>query len=123
MASSNTTINGILSQFEDAIRERIGHLERVKPEHLGLDYRVGWNFWVDGNDIIVHRKDNRTLRYYGGFEYISDDHVTHVGDYVIYSLVTDQCEVDECIHSCLTHYHQKMQWDRKQGYYDSKYEE
>jgi hypothetical protein len=35
---------------------------------------------------------NRSLRYYGGFEYVDDEYIRTYGDYVIYSAETERVQ-------------------------------
>ena len=52
----------------------------------GLDPRAfAGEFFYNEDCIIVTIGMNRSLRYYGGFEYIDEEYVRQYGDYVIYS--------------------------------------
>lgn len=52
----------------------------------GLDPRAfAGEFFFNEDCVVVTVGMNRSLRYYGGFEYIDDEFVRTYGDYVIYS--------------------------------------
>ena len=58
---------------------------RAKPEAFGLDARSFGEAITDGYDyLIIKKADDRTLRYYGGFEYVADSARQEYGNYVIY---------------------------------------
>jgi hypothetical protein len=75
-------MNEINEKVEDLINEEF---QTVRPDALNLDRRSG--YWLQINeDYIAARKDEqRSLEYYGGFEYVDKEHVTVLGDYVFYS--------------------------------------
>ena len=55
-------------------------------EKTGLDPRAFQGKFFYNNDcVVVTLGMNRSLRYYGGFEYIDEEYVRQYGDYVIYS--------------------------------------
>ena len=59
---------------------------RAKPEAFGLDPRSFGEAITDGFDyLIVKRNDDKSLKYYGGFEYVNDFGRQEYGNYVIYS--------------------------------------
>jgi hypothetical protein len=57
----------------------------VKPKEIGLDSRSAYQLFINEDYIAVSRGDRRSLDYYGGFEYVDEEHVTVLGDYVFYS--------------------------------------
>ena len=63
--------------------------QECKPgnrDNTGLDPRAfQGKFYFNRDCIVVTAGMNRSLRYYGGFEYIDDDFIRQYGDYVIYS--------------------------------------
>ncbi len=70
----------------------------VHPEDLGLDKRAGWKLFITSDTIITPRGgDDRSLQYYGGFEYVDKDCRKETGDYVFYfnedSRVRDHLEI------------------------------
>lgn len=57
----------------------------VKPEEVGLDTRSAYQLFINEDFIAVRKSGKRTLDYYGGFEYVDEENVTVLGDYVFYS--------------------------------------
>lgn len=49
----------------------------------GLDTRCG-SVWI--GDGFLASDQSRMLDYYGGFEYVSDEHKTHIGSFTFYSI-------------------------------------
>lgn len=59
---------------------------RAEPNAFGLDKRSFGEAITDGFDyLIVKIQDDKSLRYYGGFEYVNDSDRQVYGNYVIYS--------------------------------------
>lgn len=68
----------------------------VQASEVGLDARVGSILVSWSSRFIAVSSDNaQRLEYYGGFEYIDQEHVTRLGDYTFYSDGSDR--VDACI--------------------------
>jgi beta-galactosidase/beta-glucuronidase len=61
----------------------------VRAEALGLDRRAGYSIYVN-RDYIAVEGDGHMLDYYGGFEYVSSEWVTVVGDFKFYSACDDR---------------------------------
>jgi hypothetical protein len=76
----------------------VGNMVNVKPERLGLDGRCG-SLFVSPDCIAVYKGNDRSLQYYGGFEYINDMHRHEMGDYVFYS--REATRVDEALETYL----------------------
>ena len=57
----------------------------VKPVEVGLDNRSAYQLFINEDHIAVRKSDRRGLDYYGGFEYVDEEHVTVLGDYIFYS--------------------------------------
>lgn len=58
---------------------------RAKPEAFGLDRRAFFEAITDGFDyLIVKKSDDKSLQYYGGFEYVNASSRQEYGSYVIY---------------------------------------
>ena len=62
----------------------IGNMELVPANRLGLDPRCG-KLFVSPDCIGVYKGNDRTLQYYGGFEYVDLDYRHEMGEYVFYS--------------------------------------
>ena len=75
MNEINTKVDRLIN---DEFRE-------VAPQELGLDPRAGYHLFINEDYIAVSKSNRRSLDYYGGFEYVDEEHVTVLGDYVFYS--------------------------------------
>ncbi len=81
----------------DAINEVVernirANFECVSGNDVGLDMRVG-RLYINVQDRVIASDNQRSLEYYGGFEYIDKDMVTTVGDWTFYQ----GDRVDDCI--------------------------
>ncbi len=81
----------------DAINEVVErniheNFERTNGNDVGLDMRVG-TLYINTQDRVIASNNQRSLEYYGGFEYIDKEMVTTVGDWTFYQ----GDRVDECI--------------------------
>ena len=81
-------------QIDDALVESgetiILHSQKVYPEDLGLDKRSAHRLWVGCNYIACLKSQDRSLQYYGGFEYVEETHRREAGDVIIYSALDDR---------------------------------
>ena len=75
-------MNEINAKVEELIDEEF---REVTPKEIGLDPRAGYNLFINEDYIAVSKGNRRTLDYYGGFEYVDEEHVTVLGDMVFYS--------------------------------------
>jgi tetrahydromethanopterin S-methyltransferase subunit G len=58
--------------------------QRVKnASQVGLDERSGV-LYISKDAIIVSESTNKSLRYYGGMEYVDSEYVDQLGHWVIY---------------------------------------
>jgi hypothetical protein len=48
------------------------------------DRRAAYELWVSEECVVVKKAHDRTLQYYGGYEYIDKSLRMEAGDYVIY---------------------------------------
>ena len=83
------SIDNILEQVQDLIDS----LPVKSPTDLGLDRRSARRLYMGDTFLAVGIEDLKNLNYYGGFEYVSPEHVTHLGDYTLFS--TDDSRVME----------------------------
>ena len=60
------------------------NMDLVPATDLGLDIRCG-RLFVNEDGIAVSKDSDRSLQYYGGFEYVDKDHRREMGDFVFYS--------------------------------------
>ena len=75
-------LSEINSKVEGLIDEEF---REVTPKEIGLDTRAGYRLFINEDYIAVSRGNRRTLDYYGGFEYVDEEHITVLGDMVFYS--------------------------------------
>ena len=62
----------------------VGKMGKVPAVKLGLDNRCG-SLFIDPDCIAVYKANDRSLQYYGGFEYVDSQYRHEMGDYVFYS--------------------------------------
>jgi hypothetical protein len=89
------TMYDFLEGINESILFRTEEMEYVSPTKLGLDQRSACRVWVSDECIIVDAGDDRSMQYYGGFEYVDSQYRVAVGDYVIY--LADDGRVSRCI--------------------------
>jgi uncharacterized protein YacL (UPF0231 family) len=75
----------LVNELDDQIHNALKDLPCVSADMLGLDRRAAYSVWVDEDAVIVRKNEDRTLQYYGGFEYVDKDARIECGDYVIYT--------------------------------------
>lgn len=75
-------MNEINGRVEGLIEEEF---REVTPKDVGLDTRAAYRLFINESFIAVSKGNRRTLDYYGGFEYVDEENVTVLGDYVFYS--------------------------------------
>jgi hypothetical protein len=94
MSAVRDVVEESLGKFEDELND----LPRVSASKLGLDPRAG-RVWVDevGGQIIVNNMNRRSMDYYGGFEYVSEDAISGFGDYTIYTDMYGDSRVGEAL--------------------------
>jgi hypothetical protein len=96
----------LLDFYEDEIhnkvRDILSECKYVSSRELGLDGRCGL-VYIDEDSIVVHKSNNKSIRYYGGFEYINDEDIVEVGDFVIYLNNNSRVE------NCLEHYNESQE--------------
>ena len=79
------TFEDFIGTVSDLAEELLLDAEEVSPSQLGLDSRAGYQLYAGEDFIAVDFRNDRSLQYYGGFEYIDSEHRTVVGGYVFYS--------------------------------------
>ena len=75
LSEMNSKVEGLI---DEEFRE-------VTPKEIGLDTRAGYRLFINEDYIAVSTGNRRTLDYYGGFEYVDEEHITVLGDMVFYS--------------------------------------
>lgn len=85
------SIQDIMEQVMDMTERHVrDNMTNVEAEQLGLDRRAAYRLYVDDDCIAVDAGNDRTLQYYGGFEYVSKEYRTEMGGYVFYSREDDR---------------------------------
>ena len=78
-------LNSLQWEINQKVEAIIDEMREVRPDDLGLDKRCAYHLFIDEEYIAVQKSDLKNLRYYGGFEYVDEEHVTVLGHYVFYS--------------------------------------
>ena len=103
-----------LEALNEQANELVRALDKVDTEKLGLDPRAAYGIRVSHEDgfLAVPESEDRTMQYYGGFEYVDAEFRSEAGDFVLYSVdqCSDSCRVQECL-------------DMSSGKYDNMTEE
>ena len=82
MSALRELLSEMNSKVEGLIDEEF---REVTPKEIGLDTRAAYRLFINEDYIAVSRGNRRNLDYYGGFEYVDEEHVTVLGDMVFYS--------------------------------------
>jgi hypothetical protein len=85
----------IIEECSDRIDVAVRAMRSGRADEFGLDRRSASLIFTDGEIIVVHESDDRSLQYYGGFEYIDSEFRLHMGQWVIY--MRDDDRVQDCI--------------------------
>lgn len=96
-------IMDIVFDAEYEIKKVLNELPNVSASQLGLDSRAGYSIWVDEDMLIVTKATDRTLQYYGGFEYVDSECRTTIGNYVLY------CADSSRVSDCIAHYEETFE--------------
>jgi hypothetical protein len=81
-------MNNLLNKFDQDFEIMLNGSDytKVEPEAFGMDRRSFGYAYTDGFDyIIINKVDDRSVKYYGGFEYVNDFARQEYGNWVIYS--------------------------------------
>jgi hypothetical protein len=77
----------LLHDVSELVGQSLADAKSVSPTALGLDQRSSWSdLKVTDEFIAVPESQDRSMRYYGGFEYVSEEHRTVLGNWVFYSV-------------------------------------
>jgi len=81
----------LLHDVSELVTQSLADAKSVKARELGLDQRASWqDLKVTDEFIAVAQSQDRTMLYYGGFEYVSAEHRTVLGDWVFYSVESNR---------------------------------
>ncbi len=67
-------------------------LNQLAEQYLDGAPRAANRLWIGSDFIAVRKHDDRSLQYYGGFEYVDKEHRTECGEYVFYSTEDDRVQ-------------------------------
>lgn len=72
------------SIVDDSVAQFIATAEEIKPEVCGLDRRAGYKLFITEDVIACRMSDDKSLQYYGGFEYVGQEYRSVMGGYAFY---------------------------------------
>jgi hypothetical protein len=75
----------LIDEVTEITDNYVGQMWHVPASELGLDQRCG-KLFANADCIAVYKDNDRSLQYYGGFEYIDKEFRHEMGDYVFYSV-------------------------------------
>jgi hypothetical protein len=73
------------AEIDSMVEEFLQGATEVRAEQVGLDPRAAYRLYITRDHIIAESGEDRTLQYYGGFEYVNQEYRRELGDYVFYS--------------------------------------
>ncbi len=83
-----------IAQQAPAIARIVARMTYVTPDKLGLDERAASGLYIDEYCIVVDINEDRSLQYYGGFEY-EREFRSEAGEFAVYT--ADSSRVYECL--------------------------
>lgn len=84
------SIYDLIDSVEEKTRRFVNeNMDLVSATKLGLDQRCG-RLFVNEDGIAVDLGSDRTLQYYGGFEYVDKEYRHELGDFVFYTVDDDR---------------------------------
>jgi len=87
-----------IEAIDNISQELIGEMTVTGAEDLGLDPRSCYgNLYISEEGVAIKNRYDRSLQYYGGFEYVDEEYRYEIGEYVFYS--SDASRVRDCIQS------------------------
>lgn len=81
----------LLEEVDQSVNQFLRDATEVSATELGLDQRAFWGeAKVTLEVIAVNKAQDRTLQYYGGFEYVNKEDRYVMGDWVFYHVEDDR---------------------------------
>lgn len=80
----------LLDNIDELIDGYLNGAQEVLPEDLGLDRRAAYRLFITDDVIAVTKDGDRSLQYYGGFEYVDPEYRRELGSWVFYSAEDDR---------------------------------
>jgi len=78
-------VNEIFESLQDLEYSILEQTEKVFGRDLGLDPRCGiFHVDKDGEFVMVDKHDRRRVDYYGGLEYVDEENILTLNEYVLY---------------------------------------
>ena len=77
-------LNSLQWEINEKVEAIIDDMREVRPDDLSLDKRCAYQLFIDEEYIAIQKADLKNLRYYGGFEYVDEEYVQELGDYVFF---------------------------------------
>ena len=75
----------LMAKVNEAVEEFLSEAREATATELGLDQRAFWGTaYVTSEGMAVLASTDRTLQYYGGFEYVNKEYRQVMGDWVFY---------------------------------------
>lgn len=71
-------------QINELVEDALAEATRHKPPELGLDMRSACRIYRGEDFLAVTLRDDRSMQYYGGFEYVDKAYRMEAGEYVFY---------------------------------------
>jgi len=84
-------VREFLYDVQDQVEQLVRDLKQVSAEEGWLDRRAGM-VYVSPTHVIAHGSNVRSMNYYGGFEYVSKECTTTIGDYTFWSAEDDRVQ-------------------------------
>jgi hypothetical protein len=75
----------LMWKVQEAVEAFLGEAREASASELGLDQRAAWGgVYVTPECLAVRIDSEGSLRYYGGFEYVSKEYRVGMGEWVFY---------------------------------------
>lgn len=108
------TVSDLVIEAKHAIWKHVQKMKYCSAKMMNLDSRIGTTIYYDDDSIVVHKRIDSSLQYYGGFEYVDKDNRFDFGDYIVYMIdqnSDDGCRVKEAIDAAKHNFSKKNEDD------------
>ena len=103
-------------KVQEAVEAFLGEAREATASELGLDQRAAWgSVYVTPECLAVRVDSEGSLRYYGGFEYVTKECRVGMGEWVFY------LAEDSRVREHLAHVFPELrdgEWDEEDGEFD-----
>jgi len=107
-----TSFERLQDRVTDVVSDYVYSMKETNAQELGLDPRAGYCLFINKEAIVVTLTRAGSLDYYGGFEYISSDHVSVLGEYKFYRLFDNYGTKCDRVWECICKYY-GMQYEEE----------